>query len=246
MNDKNITDEFVSTLSHEIRTPLTSIKGFAETLYDNYDALNDEQKKKFLIIIQEQSKRLINLVENVLNVAKLNSGEDKCVLKEVNLLKSVNSAVEVLKISYPNKIFEINCAKNLPSTLSDFDKLQQILVNILENACKYSSNSSPVVVNLLNKNDKNVIEIKDFGEGISKENSAKIFDKFYRIGTSLTNKAQGSGLGLYIVKTLCDKLGLKIELESDTGENHFTKFSIILPVFEIENITKNISGKQNV
>ena len=117
MHDK-IKEEFISTLSHEIRTPLTSIKGFSKTMLDNWENLNDEQKRKFIEIISQQSQRLINLVENVLNVSKIDSG-----------------------------------AKNVEQVFADTQKLQQVLINLLDNAIKYSKNSKNIEINI--NSDKN-------------------------------------------------------------------------------------------
>ncbi|MBE7705681.1 MAG: HAMP domain-containing histidine kinase [Cyanobacteria bacterium SIG30] len=244
-NDKKIIDDFISTLSHEIRTPLTSIKGFAQTMNDNYDLLSDEQKKKFLSIIQEQSQRLINLVENVLSVTKIESQTSGIILKEVNLKKIIEDTVEMVKINYKNRDFIFSYGSNLPTSLSDYDKLQQILVNIIENACKYSPSDSVIKISIKNTEKENIIEIQDNGDGIEKELIEKIFDKFYRVGNLLTNKAQGSGLGLYIAKTLADKIGAKIEVESLTDKNnHYTKFIIKVPVFEMEDIAKRAILKE--
>ncbi len=238
-DDKKIIDDFISTLSHEIRTPLTSIKGFAQTINDNYDNLSDEQKKRFLTIIQEQSQRLINLVENVLSVAKLESATPDTVLKEINLKKIVEDTVEIIKVKYKERNFIITTSKNLQTSLSDFDKLQQILVNIIENACKYSPSNTPVKINIKEVKDKNIIEIEDEGGGIEEKYISKLFDKFYRIGNVLTNKNQGSGLGLYIAKNLADKIDAKIDVESSTDKkNHYTKFIIEIPVFDINKIAK--------
>ncbi len=243
-DNKKIMDDFISTLSHEIRTPLTSIKGFAQTLSDNYDVLDDEQKKKFLTIIRQQSERLINLVENVLNVAKIEGGADDIIFKEIDLKTLIKSTVDILKITYKTHNFETDFASNLPTSLGDFDKLQQILLNILENACKYSPSTSTVFIKAYSDGNSNVVEIKDEGAGINKDAIPKIFDKFFRAGDVLTNKVQGSGLGLYIAKNLAQKTGVEIQVESSNDKDeHWTKFSIIIPVFEVEKMTKNIKEK---
>lgn len=235
MDNKRIKDEFISTLSHEIRTPLTSIKGFSKTMLDNWDVLDEISKKKFLNIILEQSERLINLVENVLNVAKINS-DMEIILKEVDLLRLVNSVLEVLKMSYKNKEFKIQTGKILNS-MADKDKLEQVLVNIVENACKYSTLNTPVEIKIENKNDFNVISIKNYGSHINKDEKEKVFEKFYRIDNYLTSSAQGSGLGLYIAKNLIEKMNGKIIINSPENEN-FTEFLIYIPLSEPEKFAK--------
>ena len=228
----DIKEEFISTLSHEIRTPLTSIRGFSKTMLDNWQSLDDEQKKKFLSIIANQSQRLINLVENVLNVSKIDSGANDNVLTKVDVINAINTAIAVVKANY--KDFDFNftiCSKE--SVLADFNKLQQVLINILDNAAKYSKDSKKVEISL--KNDKNsaIISVKNFGVSIDKKYFDKIFDKFYRIDTHLKSTTQGSGLGLYITKHLLEGMGAGIEVKS--GENpKYCEFIVTLPLYEVE------------
>lgn len=234
MQDK-VKKEFISTLSHEIRTPLTSIKGFSNTILENWEQLSDEQKKYFIKIIEQQSQRLINLVENVLSVSKIEAQEN-LVLKKTDLYTATKQAVAVICATYKNFEFKINKQKNLEEIFCDNDKLQQILLNLLDNASKYSKNSKIIEINL--KNDKNfgIISIKNFGVEIEEKYQEKIYEKFFRINSYLTNSAQGSGLGLYITKTLVEKMNGKIELKS---QNNSVEFLVYLPLFEAENITKH-------
>lgn len=244
MDNKKIKDEFISTLSHEIRTPLTSIKGFSKTILDNWDALDEASKKKFLNIILEQSERLTNLVENVLDVAKIDSNTE-IILKEVDLPKLIKSVLDILKITY-KKEFKIQTGKILNS-MADKDKLEQIFVNILENACKYSATNTPVEIKIENKNDFNVVSIKNFGSHIEENEKENVFKKFYRIDNYLTSSAQGSGLGLYIAKNLIEKMQGKIEINSSVEDN-YTEFLIYIPVFDFETMAKKVKkpGGQNV
>ena len=237
--EKNIKDEFISTLSHEIRTPLTSIKGFCQTMLNSWDLLDDNKKKEFLEIILNQSKRLINLVENVLNVAKIDSNSNDLILSKVEINKLVQNCANMLKIANPDFIFEFNLAKNELNCLCDFDKTQQVLLNILDNAIKYSINSKRIEIKTKNKNDFSVISIKNFGNYIEEEKIDKIFEKFYRIDSYIKATTQGSGLGLYISKTLVEKMQGKIEVIS-SKEEAWVEFLIYLPIYEVEKLTKNI------
>ena len=237
----NIKEEFISTLSHEIRTPLTSIKGFSKTMLDSWECLSDEQKKKFLTIISEQSQRLINLVENVLNVSKIDSGADDTVLKKTDIINVLNSAISIVKMNHKNFDFNVT-VRSGEAALADTNKLQQVLINILDNAAKYSKDSNKV--DILVKNDKNyvLISVKNYGTEIEEKYLDKIFEKFYRIDTYLKSYAQGSGLGLYITRHLLESMGGKIEVISPAGEN-FCEFSVYIPLYEVENATrKAISG----
>lgn len=237
----DIKEEFISTLSHEIRTPLTSIRGFSKTMLDNWQSLDDEQKKKFLSIIANQSQRLINLVENVLNVSKIDSGADDNVLTKVDARNAINNAIAVVKANYKDFNFNFTiCSKE--AILADFNKLQQVLINVLDNAAKYSKNSKIIEINL--KNDKNnaIISVKNFGVSIDEKYFDKIFDKFYRIDSHLKSTTQGSGLGLYITKHLLVGMGGDIKVKS--GQNpSYSEFIVTLPLYEVEKATLGILNK---
>lgn len=233
---KNIKDEFISTLSHEIRTPLTSIKGFSKTILDNWENLSDEQKKKFLKIIQEQSQRLINLVENVLNVSKIDSDRGDIVLKKISLKDAINNASSLVKMNYTDFDYDIKICSNEP-VLADENKLQQVLINLLDNASKYSKNSKKVEISLTNNKNSAIICIKNYGVQIEEKYFDKIFDKFFRIDTYLKSSAQGSGLGLYITKQLLELMNGKIEVSSSKSPN-YCEFRVHLPLYEVESATK--------
>ena len=236
---KNIKEEFISTLSHEIRTPLTSIKGFSQTMLNSCDMLDDNKKKEFLEIILNQSKRLINLVENVLNVAKIDSNSSNLILTKVEINKLIQNCVNMLKISNPDFEFIFELSKNELNSLCDSDKTQQVLLNILDNAIKYSINSKKIEIKTMHKADFNVISIKNFGNYIDEEYLEKIFEKFYRIDSYIKSDTQGSGLGLYIAKSLIEKIQGRIEVVS-SREEKFVEFLVYLPIYEVEKLTKNI------
>ncbi len=238
---KNIKEEFISTLSHEIRTPLTSIKGFSQTMLNSWDKLSDEKKKEFLNIILNQSQRLINLVENVLNVAKIDSNSQNFIPIKINVNALMQNCINIVQMAHKDFEFKFEQSKNELFSLADSDKTQQILINILDNAAKYSHNSKTIEIKTFNKNDFNVFSIKNFGSYISDENKEKIFDKFYRIESYISSSAQGSGLGLYIAKNLTDKMNGKIEVISSKKEM-YCEFLIYLPVYEVEKLTKNINA----
>lgn len=236
---KNIKEEFISTLSHEIRTPLTSIKGFSQTMLSSWDKLNDEKKKEFLKIILNQSQRLINLVENVLNVAKIDSNSENLVLTKVSINQIMQSSINVISMTYKDFEFIFEKSQNELFSLCDMDKTQQILLNILDNAAKYSNNSKKILVKTYSQKDFNVFSIKNFGSYIDKKDYEKIFEKFSRLESYISSSVQGSGLGLYIVKNLIQKMNGKIEINSSKEEN-FCEFLVYLPNYEVEKITKNI------
>lgn len=235
-NDKNYED-FISTVSHELRTPLTSIRGFSQTMLASWDRLDDESKKKFLKIIEEQSNRLINLVENMLSVTKLQSSKEMLILKETDIAPIVNTVVSIVKNQYKNRKFEVDINPKTPTVIVDRDKFMQIMTNLIENAAKYSNENSTVRIKSGFCKECEFVSIKviDNGIGISKEDFDKIFTKFSRIDNPLTRKVQGSGLGLYITKNLVEKMNGKISVESDNNE---TTFEVLLPVCNLETLAR--------
>lgn len=232
MND--IQEEFISTVSHELRTPLTSIRGFSQTLLNSWDKIDEENKKKFVKIIEEQSNRLINLVENILTVSKMNA--DRPVLKEVNINPLIEKTAQLLSQKYVNNKINLKLNPHLPPTRLDEDKFQQVIMNLLDNACKYSEDGKEIIVTTgFSSSDKVLIKVKDFGVGINEEYKHKVFEKFIRLENHLTSKTQGNGLGLYIVKNLVDAMNGNIWFESS---NNGTEFFVEFPFFSQEEALK--------
>jgi len=233
-NDEKQQEDFISTVSHELRTPLTSIRGFAQTMLSSWDALDDEHKKKFLKIIEQQSNRLINLVENMLSVNKLQSFKDKLVYKNASANPLIEPIIQIIKHQYPNREFVVEFNKKIPQILVDVDKFQQIMTNLIENAAKYSNDHSKITVKTDYSCSPDFISVKviDEGIGINQEDFEKIFTKFSRVDNPLTRKVQGSGLGLYITKVLVEKMNGQIKVESSGGT---TTFEVLIPVENLEN-----------
>lgn len=230
-------EDFISTVSHELRTPLTSIRGFSQTMLASWDKLDDESKKKFIKIIEEQSNRLIHLVENMLSVTKLQNS-NKIVYNEMNIKMPVEQIISVVKSQYPNQKFEFNYENHLPNIFVDRDKFQQIMTNLIENSAKYSSGDNVTRIDTSVLDNSVRIRISNVGIGIDASDYDKIFTKFSRIDNPLTRKVQGSGLGLYITKSLVEKMDGKITVESNPkndGSNLATiTFTVSFPIRTIE------------
>ena len=226
----NMQDEFIATVSHELRTPLTSIRGFSQTLLNSWDKIDDDNKKKFIKIIEDQSNRLIHLVENVLSVSKMNAGCD--VLKKVDVNSVIKKIIPMFTEQYKTRNFKLELASNLPFSRLDEDKFEQIMTNLIDNAAKYSENGKTVTVSTMPDGNLILIKVKDEGVGIKKEDYGKIFKKFSRLENHLTSTTQGNGLGLYITKQLVEKMNGKIEFESKEGEG--TTFLVKVPIYNQE------------
>ena len=225
--------DFISTVSHELRTPLTSIRGFAETLLASGDRLTEEQKTKFLTIIKEQANRLIKLTENLLAVSKNNV--EKLVLKKVNITPYIENSVRLIASQSKKNKISLNIQKNLSEILADTDKFQQIMLNIIENASKYSNPDTTIEINVSQTEKEVSIKVTDKGAEIPDKDRERIFEKFTRLSSPLTQKTEGSGLGLYLTKTLADRMNGKICAYSKDG---LTTFEVIFPIAEYDDDVK--------
>lgn len=236
-------EEFISTVSHELRTPLTSIRGFSQTLLNSWAQLDDKSKKDFIKIIEEQSNRLIHLVENMLTVSKLQK-EDNFVYSSVSPNTVISKVVQIIKTKYDNRNFIVNLDKNIPSIFTDSDRFEQIIINLVENATKYSDLNSDIIIQTTFSNTPEFVEINitNFGVEIKVEDYDKLFKKFSRLDNHLTRKVEGSGLGLYITKNLTDKLGGEISFENKEKK---TTFKLLMPVSNIENQARAKCVKQH-
>ena len=241
MQDANQND-FISTVSHELRTPLTSIRGFSQTMLSSWDKLDDESKKKFIKIIEEQSQRLINLVENMLAVTKLQGENKSLIYNEFDLKPVIEQIITLVKNQYPSRNFQINYSDNLPYIFTDKDKFTQVITNLTENSAKYSPENSVIKISVCYTDNNIITTISNNGIGIDKSDYEKIFTKFARIDNPLTRKVQGSGLGLYITKNLVEKMAGKINVKSEPLNNNSDlseiTFTVTIPLKSIEEQTK--------
>ena len=229
-----IQDEFIATVSHELRTPLTSIRGFSQTLLASWDKIDDENKKKFIKIIEDQSNRLIHLVENVLSVSKMNASIE--VLKKVDVNEVIKRIIPMFTEQYKTRKFVQKLNSNLPPARLDEDKFQQILTNLIDNAAKYSTDGKTVTIST--ELVENFVEIKitDEGVGIKQEDFDKVFKKFSRLENHLTSTTQGNGLGLYITKQLVENMGGQISFTSEINKG--TTFRVLMPVYNQEEVLR--------
>lgn len=225
-------EEFVSTVSHELRTPLTSIRGFAETLLKAGDKLPLENQRKYMKIIKDQADRLTRLVEDLLAVSRLESQSPKFEIRALDLKRAINKVCDSLGSKLNNRKIVQDIEENIPNVWADADKLEQILTNLVDNAIKYSPDSSTITVKVASVlNDQNIkdklkIEVTDEGLGIKESDIPKIFTKFGRVDNPLTRQQQGTGLGLFITKSLVLSLRGDISVKSKPGE---TSFTVMLP-----------------
>ncbi len=206
-------ENLVNATSHEFRTPLTSIIGYTSRLLRQDIILDDETKTKSLQIIKEQAQRLSNMVEDLLVIPELESYSLKFNIQEIDLSNSINRAIEYLgseEISFKSDI-----AADLKNVRSDDYRLEQIIINLLDNAIKYNKDNAPIEIKAQNIDGIPFVTIKNKCEKISDEIKEKLFEKFIRADSELTRTTRGTGLGLYIVKGLSKALKIDISLECD-------------------------------
>ena len=226
-NLNRIKDDFLITLNHEIKTPLTTIKGFVSLLLSEESGSLNDQQISFLNIINQATNRLINIITNLLDISKLNN-ESSLEFEKINLIEIVENAVILMKIKAYTKSITINFEKNYNEiyVLGDKHYLLQALNNLIDNAIKYSPNSSVVNVKVFDRESVVVCMVEDFGYGIDEEDKKYIFEKFFRAKNTMLN-TEGSGLGLSIAKTIIEKHNGKIWFESQKGKG--SRFYFALP-----------------
>jgi signal transduction histidine kinase len=222
-------DAFLNAVTHELKTPIASIRLYLETLKTREVA--EDKRLEFYEIMLADSNRLLNTVEQVLQAGQTREGKRLLNISRINLEKLLKESVEIIRSRYNlNKnAIEFVETKNSIKVSGDAAELQAVFTNLLDNAVKYSKNNVKVWVEMKNSDKKKVeIRIKDSGVGIPQNELKRIFKRFYRVPNVSTQKAKGTGLGLYIVRSIVKKHGGKIWVESK-GEEKGSTFIVQLP-----------------
>ena len=221
--------DFVANVSHELRTPVTSIKGFVETLLDGALADSDHAER-FLRIVAVQADRLNSIIEDLLTLARIEQEGEKVeiVLQPGPVAAVLEAAANTCRLKADEKQvrLEIQCAPELRAPINDA-LLEQAVVNLVDNAVKYSPPGAAVRLSARRDADMVVIQVEDRGCGIGAEHLARIFERFYRVDRARSRELGGTGLGLSIVKHIAQAHGGRAEVESTVGEG--SSFSIRLP-----------------
>ncbi|MDQ6694044.1 MAG: ATP-binding protein [Chloroflexota bacterium] len=224
-------DEFVSMISHELRTPLSSIKGYTRTLLAEDATWSEQTKREFLEIVSDESDKLAELVENLLEMSRIEAGRLPIAPEPMLLWRFCKSIVERIGDHYPLIRIDCQLGHDLHMVTADPRRVEQVLVNLLQNAAKYSG-ADRVTVTGQEVEDAVQITIRDNGIGIAPEHIAHLFDKFYRVDTPQGDNGSGTGLGLAIARALVEAQGGKIWVESRLGEG--TAFHFTLPAILVE------------
>jgi Na+/proline symporter/signal transduction histidine kinase len=222
-------DEFVSTVTHELRTPLTSIRAFSEILHDNPE-LEPAERQRFLGLVIKESERLTRLINQVLDLAKIESGLAEWRSARLDLREIVAEAVGATSAIFRSRAVEVQArmAPSVPPVTADRDRVMQVLLNLLSNAAKFSPpHTGRVEVRLTAEAGAVRVDVEDNGIGIGAEHQAVIFEKFRQVGDPLTQKPAGTGLGLAICQRIVGHFGGRLWVQSAPGRG--AVFSFTLP-----------------
>lgn len=221
--------DFVSNVSHELRTPLALIRLYAETL-ELGRITTPEKKQQYYRIIRKESERLTALINNILDFSRIEAGRKEYEFRETDIADLVHNTLDSYRYQIEQQGFEFDESidANLPNVRVDREAIARALVNLVNNALKYSAEQKYLGVKLYRENGVVKLEVADHGIGISRRDQVKIFEKFYRAGDPLVHNTKGSGLGLSLVRHITEAHGGAIEVESAPGTG--SKFILSLPV----------------
>ncbi len=217
--------QFVSNVSHELRTPLTIVHGYLQSVLRRQQNLSEIQKEALQTAASE-AESTISLLQDLLELARADHGNlhlniENCILNDV-----VTEAVEMAD-KYSERDIKVEASREIIEVKADYSRLKQVLLNLIDNAVKYSEPGTPITLKLTRKEDEGCVQICDVGYGIPLQHQSRIFERFYRVDEA-RNRAGGTGLGLSIVKTLVEGMGGKVSVRSKLSEG--SVFTVCLPV----------------
>ena len=235
---EQVKSDFVSTVSHELRTPLTSIYGFAETLLRQDVMFGEEERQTFLRYIASESQRLTSIVDTLLNVARLDTGDLQVNLAETDVRDVVGEVLDTVSTTELNgHRFVVELPEEPLAATADPEKLRQVCAILLENALRYSPDGGTVTVGATRRQDTVEVSVADEGIGIPQSDQEQIFRKFYRgADVELRAGARGTGLGLFIARGLVTAMGGRIWVSSQEGEG--SRFAFELPAAAADAIAR--------
>jgi signal transduction histidine kinase len=221
--------DFVSNVSHELRTPLALIRLYAETL-ELRRITTQEKKEEYYRIIRKESERLTALINNILDFSRIEAGRKEYDFRETDIAELVCNTLDAYRyqIEQQGFAFEQSIDASIPRVRVDREAIARALVNLVNNALKYSANEKFLGVKLYRANDSLKLEVVDRGIGITRREQSKIFEKFYRTGDPLVHNTKGSGLGLSLVRHITQAHGGEVQVESIPGKG--SKFTVSLPL----------------
>jgi two-component system phosphate regulon sensor histidine kinase PhoR len=219
--------EFVANVSHELKTPVTAVKGFAETLLEGA-LYNSKACEEFVGIIGEEAERLNRLINDLLSLSRIESREMKLQLEPLELLPEIRQIVDKIKPRFQKKELALSLAASRQpvAAQADRDRLEQVLLNLLENSLMYTPSGGRVEVEVKKSEGMAVVSVSDTGIGIPPDDIPRIFERFYRVDRARSRKFGGTGLGLAIVKHIVEAHGGRVWVESEVGKGSTFYFTL--------------------
>jgi PAS domain S-box-containing protein len=224
---EEIKADFIATASHELRTPLAAVYGAAQTLLRHDFALDEVGRERFVSLIADESERLGRIVNEILLANQLDAGRLDIEFEPFDPRDLVERVVEATRTYAPPPVkLKVDAPEGLPRVSADLDKVRQVLVNLVENAIKYSPDGGEVEVGAKAREEFIRFHVRDEGLGVAPEEQERIFEKFYRADPQMTRGVGGTGLGLYICKELIGRMGGRIWVESNSGKGSTFVFEL--------------------
>ena len=210
--------EFVANVSHELKTPITTIKSYTETLLDS--DLDKDSQRNFLKVIDRENSRMSRIVTDLLYLSNIDYNKDNVSLESIDTYEFIAEAIEsqsILIVQKNHKI-ELNIDMDIKDIYAERNGADQILTNIISNACKYTPENGKIVIDATNKDDLVEIKVTDNGIGIPKEDLPRISERFYRVEKGRSRQMGGTGLGLSIASEMIKSFGGSLKIDSVFGE----------------------------
>lgn len=225
---EKIRRDFVANVSHELRTPVAVIKGYAEALLTGAPEMEPERIGRFIEIIHSHSERLANLIGDLLSLSALESGDLSLELVPLSIAGAARHASSLLEQKARNKEITIswNGVEGVPPVMIDNGRIEQVLINLLDNAIKYTPENGSITIGARDSGTMVTIAITDTGEGIPPNDLPRIFERFYRVDSARDRKQGGTGLGLSIVKHIVQLHGGTVAVESTPGKGSTFSFTL--------------------
>lgn len=228
--DDEAQKSFIANVSHELKTPMTSIGGFIDGILDG--TIPKEEEKKYLTIVSTEVRRLARMVVSMLNISKIEAGETELAETRYDIGKQIFETLLLFEQKIEEKHIEIEGFDKMNGVIieADRDLLQQVIYNLFDNAVKFTPENGKITVGAFNDGESTKVTIRNSGAGVSEEEIARIFERFYKVDKSRSFDTKGVGLGLYIVKTIINMHEGEITASSKQGE--YTEFAFEIPLSE--------------
>jgi PAS domain S-box-containing protein len=219
-------NDLVATISHELRTPMATVYGAATTLLHRDDELDREHRRKLLEMLAAEAKRLADITEEVLLTGQIDRDDVRVVQQPIDIAEVVQTTIAAMEPQLQAVSLDVDLPRELPAAAGDADRLRQVLVNLLDNAVKYSE-AHEISIRVAAVNGQVLIAVGDEGRGIGIADQERIFEKFYRAEPHLQHGPSGTGLGLYIARELTRRMGGSLDVTSEPGRG--STFTVALP-----------------